>query len=41
MIKYTSQKQVKLEFFKHPFNNDLKPNNRQVKLYKKIITMII
>jgi len=36
MVKYTSQKQVKLEFFKHPFNNDLDPNNRWVKLSKLI-----
>ena len=36
MIRYTSQKQVKLEFFKHPFNDDLDPDNRWVKLSKVI-----
>ncbi len=36
MVKYTSQKQIKLELFKHPFNNELDPNNRWVKLSKVI-----
>lgn len=32
MINYTSQNQISLELFKHPFNTDLNPENRWVKL---------
>ncbi len=32
MINYTSQHQIKLEFFKHPFETELYKNNRWVKL---------
>ncbi len=32
MINYTPQNQIRLELFKHPFNTDLNPENRWVKL---------